>query len=718
MGNRSTISSIDYSYQRFGFAKIYLWPVRINFVILKGRLFILAIVFSLISIQLQAQNAIETDPGVKVIGLSDGEKIMLRWGLNDYLAWKHTNSSGFGIERRTIVRDGDLLDPPEVTQMTMLPIMPRPLAEWESFAEDDIYVEVAAQAIYGESFEVTYGDNSPIGQIINQVRENEQRFQLALFAADQSPQTAKLSGLYFEDKEVVRGERYLYRVYSLVSPQLMEIDTGFVLLGLENILPSLAPYNLTAQFGDMAVALQWRTEFLDRYYSGFHVERSGNSLDFNRITETPIAIFEKNGKAQWVDSLPDNKTQYHYRVKAISPFGMLSIPSDTVSGHGIVPFTDYPNNLKSEIINNDRVQLEWEFNDNPQLSRFAVLRAGKASGSYDTLESKLQKTENTYLDPNPLGTGYYKVAAFSADGQRTSSFPVLVQLEDTIPPAPPIELNGEIDTTGTVRLLWKPNSESDLLGYRVFRSLRREGEFVQITAAATEDVGYSDTINIKTLNERIYYKVQSVDKRYNPSELSDILTIELPDIIPPASPVFKNIVSEADGIRIDWIPSPSDDVVSQLLYRRKSNETTWALQLAVEGNTDTTFYDKDLLIGDRTAYTLIAVDEAGLESPPVKPITGSRIDNGERPAIENVFVRHDQNTSETRLTWEYDLDGVLKYQVYRAQDEGPVTLIGHSEEFEFIDSVGDNPGSYRYGLQAVFRNGAISIMSDLIEIER
>ena len=92
-------------------------------------------------------------------------------------------------------------------------------------------------------------------------------------------------------------------------------------------------------------------------------------------------------------------------------------------------------------------------------------------------------------------------------------------------------LEGEIDSLGVVNLKWKQNVESDLKGYKVFRGYDPKEEFVQITKAIWLQNSYRDSINSKSLNKKVYYKVIAIDQRYNESSFSKIVEIKKIDII-------------------------------------------------------------------------------------------------------------------------------------------------------------------------------------------
>ena len=130
---------------------------------------------------------------VQVIARSLPDKVMLRWAVDQPLAWKKANEIGFLIERSTISRNGEAVIPIERQLMVTDPLKPKPLNEWEALATQDQNAAVIAQALFGDSFE-TEVPGSQMGAVYAINDEMEQRFTFALIAAEQNFEAAKMAG--------------------------------------------------------------------------------------------------------------------------------------------------------------------------------------------------------------------------------------------------------------------------------------------------------------------------------------------------------------------------------------------------------------------------------------------------------------------------------------------------------------------------------------------
>ncbi len=691
---------------------------------------IFVLVLGLFALSLQGVRGQQASrPSVQVLANpAKAGAITLRWAPSNPIAWKFANQHGYVLERYTLLRDGQQLPRPERRQLTPQALKPLPLDAWEPLVKADKRAAITAQALYGQSFNVTAPDAGAAMSITNQVQEQEQRWSMALYAADLSADVADASGLRFVDKDVKANEMYLYRVYTQVPREKYAIDTGFVYTGLAEYKALPAPFGLEGTFSDRQVMLQWNKVYHAGIYIGHHLERAGPDGRFVRITDDPVINTETtptptNPYIYYLDSLPENGVEYRYRIVGLTPFGETGPPSEEVAGKGVKVFSDNPSILKSDVINGNTVTLTWRFpdEDTPYLKGFSILRSNRSNGQFiEISQGQIPPAARQFTDEKPLLSNYYRVKAIGNEGQEVQSFPFLVQLEDSIPPAPPVGLKGEMDTLGVVKLEWTANTEDDLSGYRVYRANYAHEEFSQITVGAVKDVGFYDTVQVKTMSKAVYYKITAVDLRHNPSAFSEVLAVKRPDLLPPVPPVFKQVKNSPQGAWMKWVNSSSNDVEKHVLYRRKAGAQDWELLATFGAASDSVYADDKTPAGQPFEYVLLAVDDSGLESVPAGPIKGMKIDTGVRPQIANVRATPDREQKKIVLSWQYGQQGVEKFLIYRAEKEDKArlyqTVPAQGNRLTFQDSELTINTEYKYFVQAVFADGAYSAMSKEVKV--
>ncbi|MFC3362776.1 fibronectin type III domain-containing protein [Pedobacter fastidiosus] len=687
------------------------------------------LIFLFSAFSLKAQQKVKT---IKIAVLSRPAKdsIMLRWAPASAQAWHSLNKTGYQIKRFTITRNGKLLPKPESILLTPVALKPWPMDSWKTMVDqENKYGSIAAQALYGESFEVSQDNKGGISQMINRARENESRFSFALFSADQDYHVAKAMGLAYVDKNVKQNEKYLYRIYPAVTDKMVRIDTGFVFTGFSDFSPLPKPYDVKVEPQKKGATISWNQEVTKGIYTTFMVERSEDGgKNFVPISDEPVVNTEDDGKvrrrALTADTLSTLNHKIFYRVKGISPFGETGPVSDTISVITDHQLEASPVMEKADVIGKT-VKVSWKMPEQPAfILGYDLERSNNVEKGFKKINQKIISSSTfEYIDDQPLGSNYYRIRAYGQEGISKVSYGIFAQLIDSIPPAPPIELKGTIDKTGLVKLSWKANSEKDLAGYRVYRGNVIDGEFSQITRKAVKINAFTDTIELKTLTKSVFYKLVAVDKRYNPSEFSQPLKLKRPDIVPPMPPSLYEVKNQTDGIYLAWYISSSNDVVAHEVYRTPKGEENWK-PIASFKDTTHTFNDATAELKQTYVYKIRAVDDSNLTSDS-KPFTAKRLDLGLKPAIINMKATADRENLAVVIKWAYNIPKVDSYLIYKAEQGkplrlyktlNPATTLQKDKSNQFIDTQLLINTIYIYRIKAVFVDGNESPFSKEILI--
>jgi fibronectin type 3 domain-containing protein len=665
-----------------------------------------------------AQQAGKKSETIQVIARPSADSVVLRWAPVGTDQWLKANRVGYTIERFTLVRNGKVVQSVERKQLTISPVKPLPEDQWAKFIGNK-YGLVAAQALYGETFEMNI-DPGDVMQIVNKAKENDQRYSIAMLCADMSPSVANALALYWKDTPVEKNVKYLYRISAYIGTDTLK-GSVFVNTADKYILPALT--DVTAQSKGNVVTLRWKQTDFESFYTTYAVERSESGKAYVPVTDIPGVTLSKKGqesKYQYaVDTLATVDKVYTYRVRGVTPFGEYGPVSNIVEVKANKTTVSSVFITSALSLDNKSIDVRWEFPvaENDALKGFEVTRSAKASGPYKTIHKDILPTSaRAFKDTKPEQSNYYKVKARTQDGTEIISMPYLAMLVDSIPPAVPVGMQGKVDEFGNVRISWKPNTDADIYGYRVYRAYYQSEEFALMTGEPLKDTTFTDRVELKSLNEKIHYQIMAIDRNQNHSALSAILSLALPDKVPPVSPVWLPVKSTKEGVVLTWQPSGSQDVVKYEVYR-KGDQGQWIRLVTKQATNDSTYtyIDQNLTNNVTQYYTVIAVDEAALESPPAPVISGFKLP-GLKPAVSINPPVIDHENRRIILSWSCEETNVVSYRIYRKIDEGDVMLYRTVTEKQFID-IGMNAGiKYSYSVMAVYKDRSQSKLSKEVEI--
>lgn len=279
-------------------------------------------------------------------------------------------------------------------------------------------------------------------------------------------------------------------------------------------------------------------------------------------------------------------------------------------------------------------------------------------------------------------------------------------------------------TTGQVSLQWKANKEDDLLGYRVYKANRIEEVMLQQTISPITDTIFNDTVSLNTLNEKVYYAIASVDKRFNTSKLSAIITVVKPDRTPPSPPLINSYYIKDKELHFSWINSSSADVAKHKIYRRQiGKDMQWTLlkEVFTKKIAEDSLVDNTLSYDSTYAYTIIAIDSNKLESIPAAPLTvtpSMTVAAAKIPTIENLKVVGNKKTSQVTISWDYNGETPTAFWLYRAEEDGVMHLLQTIDGVKklYVDDNVNTDAKYHYMVKAVLKNGMSTAFTNKIKI--
>jgi hypothetical protein len=320
-----------------------------------------------------------------------------------------------------------------------------------------------------------------------------------------------------------------------------------------------------------------------------------------------------------------------------------------------------------------------------------------------------------YFDSIPGSANYYQVELKDETGNKYKSLPYMVIMEDSIPPALPLGVLGECDSLGVIKLGWHPNSESDLAGYRVYRSKIEDGEYRQITSSPSTQSVFYDTVNLKSLTRDIYYSIEAVDLRGNRSSKSLPTKVRVYDLVPPTPPRILGFTTDANRVSIKWTESSSDDVEHYLLHKTSDNDRDERIKVFRSSDGVTNILLDSVKVAGRVEYYLTAVDSSNNESAKSNAI----LVNLENAKIEqSIFaVKVDRNKNLIVLSWTMPFYA-SQIRLYRATGDNPLSLYKSlsGDREAFVDSSLTINAEYTYVLQFIDIDSRKSSFSNELKV--
>ncbi|MDX1913162.1 MAG: hypothetical protein SFV22_16835 [Saprospiraceae bacterium] len=649
--------------------------------------------------------------GLQAIGRYHNGRVELRWAPADFATWQRGNQNGYIVER---------YDENGMVSLSLQPLKPLSLEDWASKTDtSNPWNKAAAQLLYGKA------KGLPQKPTMAQVKEISQlqAYQLAnaLIAADLSSETARGMALAFSDPDVQPGKTYGYRI-RLAAAQPGKNDTTRVFVETKKTWESPQVQGLRAESAEHAVVLKWNKQLSAAHFTAFWVEKSTDGgKSFARLHTEPLFVsgFSSDGAENfYVDSLKANYQSAHYRITGITPWGDVGKTSTVVKGMGrdMTP-PGGAENVKAVSHAANKVTITWDAVVNPaDLAGWYIRRGNDAAGIFTNINNKpLPPATRQFTDTEPFAfqSNFYRVVAVDTAGNEGVSFNAYCYIVDSMPPAKPIGFVGAIDSNGVAFLAWEMGKEPDLRGYRVYVSHGPNREFRQLTTEPLLQNFYTDTLTLRTLSEKIFYRVAAVDYRWNHSEYTPVLELKKPDIVPPVAPVFKQYRVLADSVMLQWANSSSEDVIAQVLWKKEGNGD-WKMAAKFKQPFPDYFTDHALTADISTTYALEAIDDDNLSSGKSNSI--SVVATAQRPVVQQLTVSFDKEQTQAKLHWKYPTQD-CRFVVLRGEIGGDLTPLKSvpGAEPAFADALREQR-EYRYAVKAVFSDGSESDISETVSL--
>ena len=614
----------------------------------------------------------DTISKLEMLAMYDQGEVRLRWAPNQPNDWYDLIFSGYRIEKYKMDSETHT---PIITSKDTFSVMPWKARDFKSMLDSDRKEDeptlMAAQCMYGEWESMQTGQLNFAGR----ADELNNRYGIAMFAADISWEAALSLGLAWKDTAVEEESMYFYRII----PKDTSLNVHNAYTSIQTFDGQIPPPVISfVQEKESVVILQWTRSDHEEYYSAYHIERSSDGSNFKRLLDIPFVggvseDFPSN-LFSYADTV-ENYIPYQYRIIGITPFATLSPPSVIKMGMGLdkTP-ADKPENIDVTCdATTAQITITWNAVSGNDFAGFKIFKASKIDGYYgDVTNADLAPEPTKYKADvkDQWQREYYRIASIDTAGNMNYSLPFLAAFRDTVPPDQPVGLKGTIDSLGIVTLTWDKGKEQDLRGYYVYSANQDNHFFTNKSQRPFTDTVWHDTITLKTFTEKIYYKISAVDFHSHFSDFSETVELSKPDTLRPFPPHIIAYRVEKDHILLETTSSKSKDVVKHILYKRNPGKEWKEVEKFDISNNKFEYFEIDL--GAYYEYKLIAVDDADLISlkPDVIRIKAVDLSLPEPPIIEVCGLNQDQ--SEININWtEIEADNVT-YILFKSVNDSPL----------------------------------------------
>ncbi len=541
---------------------------------------------------------------------------------------------------------------------------------------------------------------------------------------------AEILGLYISDKTVAAGKNYDYRLVAAGSNSDNFLATATI--ATADYTQPDGPLGLASEAKEKEISLKWKWNAKAMGYNIYRYSTANKPDTLLQLimNDDEIAL-AKADKFFFTDNDKNLRQgiNYKYKVASTDAFGHESKLSNETTAE-LVDLTP-PAPVQSFRVQMNPLDKSAVLKFKPSVSNdcvgYNVYRSKKKDDGFQKLNSSLlNKNDTSFIDKGVVeGQEYfYYIDALDKSKNAQRSLPASIVIADLTPPAVPTGFKAVSDT-GKIFLSWNKNSESDLMGYLIFRALKTDlHNFNMLTSKPITSNRFTDTLQ-KEAGNFFVYKICAVDNSWNRSEATPNLMAKVIDVVAPMAPAIEDISADETGVKLKLGKSASLDIKELEIQRKVAEDSTPGAfkkvnTAPVTGNADT-YTDRQVQKGIAYTYQVVAIDSSGNRSVPGvrKSISGattagSNFEPGELKAVYN------SKNKSVDLSWkETASEFVSGYKVYRKRDDGGyVPISATAKGTAMTDNAVQGNTSCTYKVMAIALTGQSKFSTEVkVEIK-
>ena len=532
---------------------------------------------------------------------------------------------------------------------------------------------LTATAIASNHITLTWSDNAG----------DEDGFELERSATDGAFSRIALivpNSTTYQDTALHADTTYWYRVRAVNTAGPSNYSNVASTTTLD-IAPA-APTNLTTQaIASNQIDLVW--DDTSDNEDGFELERAEGDAPFQPLVTVGPDVTTHH------DVTLNPATTYTYRVRAVNAIG-ASAYSNIASATTADEPPEAPTSLTAEAVSSSQIDLAWE--DAADTEDGFELERSIAVGSFNLLTT-LGPNVTTYRDGalDAETTYYYRVRAANDVGASDYSNTASATTFEA-PPAPPTNLTAAAVSASQIDLTWDDEAENED-GVEIER-LVEGGSFSPLATIGPNMTTYSDTgLSASTTYA---YRVRAVNDigASDYSNTASATTLEAP----PAAPTdLAAVAVGADRIALSWQDHADNE--DRFDIERATTGQPFAL-VATVGPNITSYQDEELEAATTYAYRVRAVNSAGASD---YSNVASAMTADVPPEAPTNLTAEAISAGAIDLEWEDESDNEEGFELERAEEEGPFTLlvVVGTDVTRYSDTGLEAATTYAYRIRAV-----------------
>ncbi len=488
---------------------------------------------------------------------------------------------------------------------------------------------------------------------------------------------AEALGIYYKDATAVPGVTYEYRAARIRNGKEEDIGVSLpIRAGVYQKAPPVENFNVKQV--KKVVELAWNVDdsrFIS-YNIYYNIKDSLQNVKLNKQPIFPTMVTDSTGADVYpsphfrFSKMAENKI-YSFWIEGMDLFGASSeaSPPLTFLFNDITP-PEPPTDLSGRV-DSMKVFLNWTPSISPDVKEHVLYRSNQSDTLFEAI--KTFTIDTSYIDTVAVpGPYFYYLRALDQAGNRRTSKIVYVNVGDVDPPAQPKGLVIASDT-GKLELSWRANTEPDLLGYQIFRTVNNDqrSHYILVNSEPYDSTVFVEELP-KVVKNKFFYYIVAVDTAFNRSEPSDFAIGQMPDILPPEQPFIKKITYEDEQMIITWIPNVDNDLMGYDLYRSDSAEVLDYQKVNPQliARDAFRFIDRQAAPNKGYLYHLKALDSAGNASFPSLPAYGYlRVVEKTDYSKLKASVKYNKQRKLNVIRWlPLEEGGITGYVVFKAEE--------------------------------------------------